>query len=229
LAPALGAQQTWTLVDYDADLLAAARETLRAWADHAVEDGKELRLHKQGKDLQVTFRQADLSGGLAPLLSLQPDCVTASALFDLCSTDFIADAVRAIVASGAIFYTVLTYDGIEEWTPPHEADAAIFGAFIAHQKTDKGFGVSAGPDAHDALVTQFVRAGYAVHEASTPWLLTASRDHALMAALANGIANAARETGQVSPELIVQWLAARQSAQQASIGHRDLLAYPRPA
>ena len=35
----LGREQHWTLVDYDARLLAAARATLSRWADSAVADG----------------------------------------------------------------------------------------------------------------------------------------------------------------------------------------------
>ena len=39
---ALGREQHWTLVDYDARLLAAARLTLQAWADKASNDGDKL-------------------------------------------------------------------------------------------------------------------------------------------------------------------------------------------
>lgn len=225
LAPVLGLQQDWTLVDYDRDLLQAARDTLSKWADEAGDDGDALVLAKNGKKLRVQFRQADLAQGLAAVLDPAPHLVTAAALFDLCSADFIAHAAQAIRRSGAAFYTVLTYDGAETWSPPNEADADILAAFVAHQKTDKGFGVSAGPDAPRALQDSFAQQGYAVFEASTPWWLEAPRDAALMRELANGIAHAAQETGRVSPERVASWLAAPRAT--ASIGHRDFLALPR--
>lgn len=227
LAPRLGPHQNWVLVDYDPALLAAARERLNAWADTAYADGDtQVLLHKE-KTLRVQFRQADLSQSLEGVLDPAPDCVTAAALFDLCSSDFIASAAHQIAHSGAAFFTVLTYDGQEKWLPPHEADDAILAAFIAHQKTDKGFGVSAGPDAPRALKDAFLDAGYDVHEASTPWHLETPRDEALMGELANGIAQAAVETGQVTPERAKAWLAARRLSTHASIGHRDCLALPR--
>jgi SAM-dependent methyltransferase len=227
LAPVLGQSQDWTLVDYDAALLAAARDALMAWADQADASKDALVLAKQGKAIRVQFQQADLSQGLQPLLASKPHCVTASALFDLCSADFIAQATHAIAQCGAAFYTVLTYDGVERWHPSHARDEAVLAAFIAHQKTDKGFGISAGPDAPDALAHGFQREGYEVFEASTPWQLEAPRDNMLMAELARGIAAAARETGQVEPILVDDWLAARLAATHAAIGHRDLLALPR--
>lgn len=227
LAPDLGAEQEWTLVDYDPLLLDAARQALTAWADQAAGQDENLLLHKGGKRLKVTFRQADLSRGLGALLHNAPHCVTASALFDLCSEAFIRQAAMDIASAGAAFYTVLTYDGMEHWSPAHEADRDVLAAFIAHQKTDKGFGVSAGPDAPAVLNQAFVDVGYDVTLASTPWQLEAPRDSALMAELASGIAHAALETGRVPATAVHAWCAARHSASHASIGHCDLLALPR--
>lgn len=227
LAPLLGPKQDWTLVDYDPELLAASRDRLTRWADEARNDDGALVLTKNEKEIRVHFAQTDLSRGLAALLNSATDLVTAAALFDLCSADFIAKAAREIADSGAAFYTVLTYDGDEQWFPPHAADDAVLGAFVAHQKTDKGFGLSAGPDATQFLSDAFSAAGYAVHEASTPWLLEAPRDSALMGALSEGIANAAAETGRVDPASIDAWRTARADATRASIGHRDLLALPK--
>ena len=71
----------------------------------------------------------------------------------------------------AAFYTVLTYDGDQRWTPEHEADAAMAEAFHAHQARDKGFGAAAGPHAPDALGEAFTSAGYSVDEADSAWRL----------------------------------------------------------
>jgi hypothetical protein len=47
-----------------------------------------------------------------------------------------------------------------------------------------------------------------------------------MRQLAEGIANAARESGQVSACEADAWRAAREGAETCEIGHRDLLAAP---
>jgi len=222
-APALGPGQRWTLVDYDPRLLASARETLRAWADESAEDGASLVLTKDGLDIAVRFRQADLMQDLEAVIGGKPDLVTASALFDLCSADFIARLGRAVAAEGAAFYTVLTYDGEQGWTPPHRADAEMAAAFNAHQQIDKGFGSAAGPTAPAALALAFRENGYSVLEASTPWRI-GEDEQALVDALADGFAGAAAEIGRVSPDVIADWLQVRRNG--CLVGHTDTLALP---
>ena len=136
-APLLGPEQIWTLVDYDPLLLDAARERLQAWADGAAEKDGALVLFKGAKRITVSFRRADLSKELDDVLAPGANLVTASALFDLVSEDFLAKLITAVTARKAAFYTVLTYDGDQRWTPEHEIDAAMLQAFHAHQGTDK--------------------------------------------------------------------------------------------
>ena len=215
--------QSWTLVDYDPRLLAAARARLLAWADSAQEAGDELALVKAGKRLRVCFKQADLTKDLEPALGAAPDLVTASALFDLCSAPFIARFARAVAVRRAAFYTVLTYHGVQTWTPPHAADAAMCAAFHAHQQTDKGFGAAAGPDAPQALATAFEVTGYAVADGDSPWLLGAE-DHALVRDLAAGFAGAVAETGTVDAAMLAAWR--RLDRTGCVVGHTDTLALP---
>lgn len=222
-APALGPGQRWTLVDHDRGLLEAARVALLDWADEASENGSSIMLMKDGLDIAVTFRQADLMQDLESVVGGRPDLVTASALFDLCSADYIARAARAITSEGAAFYTVLTYDGEQGWSPPHKADADMAAAFNAHQQIDKGFGSAAGPAAPAALALGFRQAGYSVLEASTPWLLGPA-DQALIDALADGFAGAVSEIGGVSPDVIADWLCVRRTG--CVVGHTDTLALP---
>ncbi|CAN0482726.1 unnamed protein product, partial [Phaeothamnion confervicola] len=118
LAPLLGPRQRWTLVDYDPRLLDAAREKLSAWADRVEARDECLVLKKADREIVVRFRQADLVEDLEGALGEAPALVTASALFDLCSTTFIARFATAVARRRAIFYTVLTYDGVQTWTPP---------------------------------------------------------------------------------------------------------------
>lgn len=222
-APLLGPRQNWTLVDYDARLLTAARETLCGWADKVTESRIGVILHKGPREIAVRFRQADLMRDLDAALGEAPGLVTASALFDLCSADFIKRFVDAVAQRKAIFFTVLTYDGVQTWTPAHPADAVMREAFIAHQKTDKGFGVSAGPDAPKSLAGCFRDAGYAVREADTPWRLGPA-DAPLIRDLAQGFANAVAETCKVDAPTVAAWRQIERSG--AVVGHTDTLALP---
>ena len=220
---ALGPEQTWTLVDYDARLLAAARATLTRWADTAESVDARLILRKSGKVLTVNFRQADLNTDLDRALGDRPDLVTAAALFDLCSAPFIERFAAAVAKRRAVFFTTLTYNGVQRWTPGHDLDAAMTAAFHAHQKTDKGFGISTGPDAPQALRAAFERAGYAVHEGDSPWMLGRS-DQVLIDALVPGYAQAVSETGRVPKDKIANWLSI--SRRGSEVGHTDTLALP---
>ena len=220
---ALGPEQHWTLVDYDAKLLAAARAALMTWGDAATEEGPGLVLKKSGKTLVVGFRQANLVTHLDAALGTGCDLITASALFDLCSAGFIEQFARAVAQRRAVFYTVLTYNGVQRWTPRHALDGAMLDAFHAHQLTDKGFGPSAGPKAPAALARAFAACGCTVKEGDSPWLLARS-DQRLIDELVPGFAGAVRETGTVREGDIASWLA--QPRHGSEVGHTDTLALP---
>jgi SAM-dependent methyltransferase len=224
---ALPRQQTWTLVDYDAGLLAAAREKLTDWADNATSFGEELRLRKADAAISVRFRQVDLSGGNFGPVTEGADLVTAAALFDLVSTPGIQALADAVTARGQSFFTVLTYDGHARWQPPHPSDAAILDAFNAHQTGDKGFGPAAGPGATDALTKAFYESGYRVLRGTSPWVLDRSFPK-LRAELDQGFANAVLETAWVPREVVETWVAHRLAGEDrvSIIGHEDILATP---
>jgi hypothetical protein len=224
---ALPARQSWTLVDYDPKLLAAARHALMAWADEAAATGDQLSLRKAGKQLTVRFREADLSTGDYAKVTSGADLVTAAALFDLVSIQGIEKLAQSVVSAGQTFFTVLTYDGHAQWSPPHPANAAMRDAFNAHQKTDKGFGTAAGPGGTSALAKAFYARGYRVLRGTSPWVVD-GRYGALRQELDAGFANAVRETGKVAAGDIDSWLAHRRAgADRVSIiGHEDLLAIP---
>ena len=189
----------WTLVDNDAALLA---EAARRMPD-------------------ATTRQADLASDVEAVLEMPSDAVTASALFDLASPDWIARFAKA--AAGRIVYAALTYDGTEAWHPPHPGDEAVMRAFDAHQRRDKGFGRAAGPTGAAVLARALEAEGYAVTLAPSPWRLERPRDSALMDALADGIAGAAVEAG-CDAATAADWRAARGQATRCIVGHLDLLA-----
>jgi len=217
-------RQSWTLVDHDPALLAAAKDTLARWADGVEDTGEVLTITKSHKVVTVRFRQADLAADLDAALGSPADLVTASALFDLVSAEYIRRFVGAIVSRRAAFYTVLTYNGIQRWTPHRPADNAMTAAFHRHQMTDKGFGTAAGPMAPSHLADEFRNAGYAVQEGDSPWRLTAPRDAGLIKELADGFAGAVRETGKVDAKTIDAWMKVVRTG--AETGHTDTLALP---
>lgn len=211
LSPALpAAAQHWRLIDYDPALLSVARADIAKWggASHA-----------------VSFETADLNHDLEQVLTPECDVVTAAALFDLVSEAWLERLVAALAGRVCAFYTVLIYDGVMEWQPAHPADEPIRAAFNAHQRTDKGFGPAAGPDAGAFLARTLEAAGFDVRTALSPWVLT-REDLPLILSAAEGIADAARQTGLVGGAEIADWLQSRPSLTGCSIGHVDVLALP---
>ena len=143
-------------------LLDAAAERLAAWADGADRQGRQARPVQGRQAHHRRIRAAPTSRAIWRRAGPNANLVTASALFDLASAGFIARFAAAVAARKSAFYTVLTYDGDQRWTPEHEADAALLEAFHAHQTRDKGLGPAAGPDAPDALSEAFSQLGYSV-------------------------------------------------------------------
>ncbi|MEO5994464.1 MAG: class I SAM-dependent methyltransferase [Arthrobacter sp.] len=218
--------QSWRLVDYDAQLLTLARHRLVDWADESRSEGALLRLRKENKHIDVSFAEADLTRDLAQVLTPAPDLVTAAALFDLVSEPWLELFTAALSAAGLPLYTVLSYDGRQEWQPAHPQDGRVLRAFNSHQQWDKGFGPSSGPRATAALAGLLKVHGYAVHTADSPWLL-GPEDSDLRRELATGIGAAALETQELTPGEVADWLAARRGPGQATIGHSDVFATPR--
>ena len=222
-APLLGEVQHWTLVDHDANLLQAAVSRLAAWAGQCERRDNQLVLHKGGKCISVRLLRADLAHDLDRIFAAAPNLVTASALFDLVSPDFISEVAAEVVRGKAAFYTVLTYNGQQRWTPKHEMDGAMALAFRAHQVRDKGFGEAAGPVAPSLLAAAFDAAGYSASEGDSAWRLEVG-DEPLIGELVPGFAGAVRETGLVPDAKIEAWLKVARTG--ALVGHTDTLALP---
>ena len=222
LATSLPEQQHWTLVDYDPLLLAAARAALIAWADQVISDKAVLTIRKSGKTIDIEFAQVDLARDIERVLAWPADVITAAAFFDLVAETWL---IRFCQALRVTLYTVLTYDGNEQWLPAHHADDAMLKAFHAHQKTDKGFGVAAGPDASAIMQRELATRGFQVTLAPSPWQIDQA-EAAFIQALATGSAAAVRETGLLNTQDLDQWLAARVTAQHCTVGHWDILAAP---
>ncbi|MEM9224167.1 MAG: hypothetical protein AAGB11_17430, partial [Pseudomonadota bacterium] len=123
---------------------------------------------------------------------------------------------------------MLTFDGVLSLAPEHPFDAAMVDAFHAHQRTDKGMGPAAGPDAPAVLARSFRAASYRVEERDTPWLLNGERDRALITELLEGWAGAATEVLPQEERTVAGWLQSRlERTERLVVGHKDQLFLPR--
>ncbi|MFG1496141.1 class I SAM-dependent methyltransferase [Saccharospirillum sp. HFRX-1] len=203
---------TWRLVDNDVTLLAEAQ-----------------RRHGQ------THRIEPCKADLAALTSLPlqgAGLVTASALFDLVSEDFLDTLATKLKAQSQQqplgLYAALNYDGTTQWTPQHPLDDAVLAAFNQDQRTDKGFGLALGPDSGAVLQRLFSQAGFNVYSANSPWVLDGA-DQAMVAELITGIAAAVADHPDIDASALADWVQfrhAKAATGTCSVGHTDVLALP---
>ncbi|WP_045389450.1 hypothetical protein [Falsirhodobacter sp. alg1] len=188
----------WTLTDMDATLLQ----------------------HAGHRHPDANLLPCDLND-LASLPLIPGGHVTASALFDLCSADYVQRLIARLDQVGASLYAALNYDGRMEWSVFHPLDAAVTAAFNLHQQRDKGFGPALGPRSAEVL-SQSVP-GYRVVSGPSDWVLTADHE-ALQTEYLRGIGIAVAETGLV-PD-IDKWVQARIAMipeAECRVGHMDVL------
>lgn len=200
---------SWYLVDLDAVLLNEA-----------------LRRHHQ--DYLIKTCQVDLTAvATLPLNNVQ--IVSASALFDLVSADFIDSLLTRVNAQSTAFYAALNYDGTTKWHPAHPLDEKVLAAFNRDQLRDKGFGPALGPNATEYLKTALEKKGYRVLIRPSPWQLDAQHE-TLVRELIQGIAAAVGQSDdQDLQKGLAEWKTyrlAHAATGKCIIGHWDLLALP---
>jgi len=205
----------WRLVDQDEELLAAAR-----------------RRHGDSHRLELCPADLALTAAL-PLDNVS--LITASALFDLVSEQFLSEFIAELQSRRRqqrfAVYAALNYDGTTLWSRDHGMDAAVLEAFNRDQHRDKGFGPALGPEAGACMQQLLSQAGFAVEVASSPWLLHGDdeNDARLMQALIEGIASAVAADTELDPTALADWKEFRQKnviACSCEVGHSDLLALP---
>ena len=212
VAPRLAPHQDWRLVDNDLSLLA------RAAAGKAI------------PGIAVTRIPVDLARDLEAALDGPVNLVTASALLDLVSAEWLDRLVIEVAARRLPFYAALNYDGRVSFDPADPLDAAVIAAVNLHQQTDKGFGPALGPGAAEAAIARFQAADYAVVHGRSDWHLL-PRDHHIQRDMLAGWAGAAREIGAVSLPDAAAWLTRRRDLLAAGrstikVGHVDIFARP---
>lgn len=232
LAPLAGGRQRWTLVDADRRLLDRLPDQLGTWAerrDLMLQHGPDgLRLIGDTLDLEVETRTADLAAEPVPVAAAH--LVTASALLDLVSRDWLARLAERVRALGAAALFALSYDGRVAWQPPVPGDEELLKLVNRHQRGDKGFGPALGPDAAATAAQVFEAAGFTLEQAQSDWRL-APRDQALQQHLHAGWAAAASEIAPHRSEALQEWLARRMDLLESgqghvTVGHTDVLALP---
>ncbi len=211
MAERLEVAQDWVLVDSDPALLeAAARQA-----------------HPQAT---VSTREADLAkADLGELIS-GADLVTAAALLDLVSADWVARLVGACRDQAVALLATLTVDRRLDWQPALANDTDIAAAFHRDLQRDKGFGPGLGPDAAALLVELLGEAGLAVTRATSDWALGPG-DEAMAEALIGFYADAADRAPSLSPTKLSTWRTARQQSLKTNawshlVGHVDVFARP---
>ena len=208
LAEYFRSPQNWLLVDRDAALLDAALKPRVAGITTRVADLSTIATH------------ADLFAGR--------DLVTASALLDLVSDDWLRVVVSRCREAGAAVLFALSYDGRIACSPTDPEDEAIRDLVNRHQRTDKGFGPALGPDAAGRASEHLETQGYRVLRDPSDWVL-GSETSDLQSQLIDGWAGAAKEMAPDDTEAIMAWRDRRlahvlQGRSHVVVGHEDLAA-----
>ncbi|RFF27503.1 MULTISPECIES: class I SAM-dependent methyltransferase [unclassified Wenzhouxiangella] len=225
LAPRLDAQQDWLLIDHDAALLARAREGFAAGSS-----GKPA--------IRAQTRCLDLAG-LPREVFDDADLVTAAALFDLVSANWIDSLVEWIAHSGAAALFALTVDGRRHFVDEDgrwiddERDRRMETLFNRHQQRGKGLGEALGPKAASVLPAALEKAGLAVRIDESDWRLGAAdgRTLALGSALLDDWMRAVVAQSPEDAACVESWYRTRRNELENGriglvVGHVDVLALP---
>jgi hypothetical protein len=226
-------RQRWLAVDRDPALLAEVHERLSSWASahhcpvRRGPRGSELR----GERLECDVATEELNlDDLDPRIFAGRHLVTASALLDLVSVQWLRTLASRCRAVGAAAIFTITYDGRSTCAPAEPEDELVRALFNDHQRGDKGLGgPAAGPDACEAAQRAFGEAGYRVEIARSDWTV-GPREQMFQRRLIEGWASAATEVAPDRAILIADWLRRRLEHVDAGrsaivVGHQDMAAW----
>ena len=229
LAPRIRGPQRWLCVDHDPALLNAARRALLDWGGRerwrSRGDGDGLTLARPDGEIAVGFVLGDLARDALPEHDGAAG-LSASALLDLTSAAWL-DRLAAW-CRGMPVLIALSFDGRLGFEPAAPEDRTIRERFVAHQRTDKGFGPALGQGAAPYLADRLAACGQEVALEPADWRL-GPEDRPLLGATLGGIVRAAREMAHDSS--LERWATRRRQQLAAddlrlTIGHLDLLALP---
>lgn len=215
LAPRLPQRQQWTLIDHDTELL--ERAVAAAPTDASASDTRVLaRAHP-----------ADLAG-FPDCLPETPDLLTASALLDLVSEDWMRRVVDICCQRRIPALFALSVDARLSLAPAVSGDQLVEAAVLTHQRGSKDMGPALGPDASALAARLFAERGAQVDCRQSDWRL-GPEEASLQRLLIEGWHQAARVQRPDATETIDHWLNERLRLLERSdirVGHQDLLAIP---
>ena len=232
LAPLLGGVQRWRLADNDAALLDAALAATNAWAEsrgmQSTRSAAALDVRGAAFACELRCTHVDLADLAAAELPHR-GLVTAAALLDLVSHDWLESLARRCRAARAAVAFALTYDGRTTATPGEPEDAAVLAMFNRHQLFDKGFGPALGMRAAGAAEAAFEAHGYELRVATSDWVI-GPKAHAMQLALLDGWLGAALEIAPESRLALTSWFERRRAhvlagRSQLRVGHVDLVGW----
>jgi len=232
LAPRLGGAQSWLLTDANPRLLGAIGSRMRAWAGshgYSLTGGADaIEITGPGFRCRYRLQEIDLSWELSRLPIPGQDLVTASALLDLVSEQWVGALIERCRAGGSQVLFALTYDGRIACQPSLVDDAPALAAVNRHQRRDKGFGPAMGPRAWEKTAERLSRQGYRVLRRSSDWRLGPVEAELQSELLAGWV----RAAAQIAPELearLQTWHRHRKhflkrGLSRITVGHQDLFA-----
>jgi hypothetical protein len=208
-------EQDWLLIDHDEALMAAFAERLRSSA--------------AAPAVVATAEHRDLATDIATMEGFSGrGLVTASALLDLVSAEWLRALVDRCRGARAAVLFALTYDGRIDFSPGDADDDLVRDLVNEHQRTDKGFGPALGPGAAAETARSLIEAGYRVFREPSDWVLTGA-DAELQRQLINGWAEAATAISPDREPVAARWRERRLAHVDAGrselvVGHEDLAA-----
>ena len=172
-------------------------------------------------------KQKDFGKGLDGFIfNPRPHLITASALLDLVSCDWIEELTALCLRMGASFYGCLTYDGKIEWLPSHPSDMKLVQLLNQDQRREKGLGTALGADSVTTLTRSLASKGFSVKIAPSPWVL-GNADADLQYALLSQWTKLFEEVPVRSRQEFglwkkFRWEAVADSTSYLKIGHQDI-------
>src|SRR5262249_44842885 len=201
--------QDWLLLDHDAALL-----------EHARQDAG-VAIETRVVDLSHVDELSELASGR--------DLVTASALLDLVSEEWLRAVCSMCHRERSLVLFALSYDGRMTCAPEEPEDELVRSLVNHHQRTEKSFGRALGPDASARASDILDGLGYDVVRGRSDWVLDGESNE-LQWQLIEGSARAATEIAPADADLIAGWRLRRIEHVRAgescvTVGHEDVGAF----
>ncbi len=236
VAPLLGGPQGWIAADQDPSLLETMNLRMRDWAesmDAEVDEEGDGRITVRADlfECHISTVSIDLGTELDRLALPDGALVTASALLDLVSEDWLWRLARSSADRAAPVWFALSYDGRVECNPEEPEDLEVLNLFNRHQRTDKGFGPALGPGAARKAAEIFADHGYRTCSEPSDWRV-GSDSKPLQRALLDGWFRAACEVDPSRSSKFGEWRERRRAhidngRSEMIVGHVDVIGTPR--